>query len=60
MAAVHRLDGEPALVLGLIAADCGEHVLAIPAPCPESPQRLVEQSAARSPRLIAFEDRRRM
>src|SRR5262245_30703031 len=41
---VHRLDGEPALVLRLVAGRLrGEHVLAVPAPVARGlPQRLVE------------------
>ena len=42
--AVHRLDGEDALVVGFLAADWPEHVLAEPAPVAGGlPQRLVEQ-----------------
>ncbi|MDF9793714.1 hypothetical protein M2440_004415 [Methylorubrum extorquens] len=42
--AVHRLQGEPALVLGLLAGGLGrEHVLAVPAPVAGGlPQRFVE------------------
>ncbi len=42
--AVHRLDGEPALVLGLVAGGLRrEHVLAVPVPVAGGlPQRLVE------------------
>src|SRR5439155_22112172 len=41
---VHRLDGEPALVLRLVTGRLrGEHVLAVPAPVARGlPQRLVE------------------
>ncbi|GJE70498.1 hypothetical protein CHKEEEPN_2036 [Methylorubrum podarium] len=55
--AVHRLQGEPALVLGLLAGGLGgEHVLAVPAPVAGGlPQRLVEDLRRVHLGVVAFQ-----